>query len=472
MNINYYEVGAFFLTLLFFGILYYLGKKKKVDFSILTLLGTGFGIIVGLVFGEHYSYVAVFGTIYTQVISAFVVPLLLFSIISSITNLGDSVHLKKIGLKSIFFLLLNTLAASVITLIASVTLQIGQNFSYEMVTDYTAKEVPAFLDTIVSLFPQNLIAQWGNGEVVPIVLFAVIIAAAYNRCTKEEGEIRPFKSFIDSGNRVLGQAIGWLIGFTPYAVLSLIARAVGRSTVVDLLPLLGILLLSYGLCAVQIFGVGSVLLRLIGHLNPIPFFKGIAPAGVVAFTSQSSVGTIPVTVSQLTGKLGVDEDVAAFAAGLGANLGMPGCAGIWPVMLAVFSINVLGLSYSPSQYAFLILLAMVVSVGTVGVPGTATIAATALFASAGLPIEMIVLFSPISSLVDMARTATNVTSAAAAAVLVAQTEGLLDREVYEGAGKETGKHSTGKEVQILGKEVWKPGFDPTFDRFSAESSKE
>ncbi len=430
MHANLFEIGALALTLLFFGILYYLGQRKQMDFGILTLLATAFGIAVGLVFQEHYTYVAMFGTIYTHIISAMVVPLLLFSIISSITNLGESIHLKKIGLKSVGFLLLNTLTASVITLVAAVFLHIGKGFAYQPAAEHAATEVPTFVDTIISLFPHNLVTQWGEGQVVPIVIFAILIAVAYNQLANSKAEIKPFKAFIDAGSQVMGQAIGWIIGFTPYAVLSLIARAVGKASLTELLPLFGVLLLAYALCAIQLFGVESILLRVIGRLDPVRFFQGIMPAAVVAFTSQSSVGTIPVTVRQLTHELGVDGDVAGFTAGIGANLGMPGCAGIWPVLLAVFSIQVMGLEYTIPQYAFLIVLALVVSVGTVGVPGTATVAATALFSAAGLPIELIVLLSPISSLVDMARTATNVVGAATAAVLVAETEGLLDHKVY------------------------------------------
>ena len=195
-------------------------------------------------------------------------------------------------------------------------------------------------------------------------------------------------------------------------------------------------MVAYVLAAIQLFGIESILIAAIGKLNPITFLKKIAPAGIVAFTSQSSVGTLPVTVSKLKEDLGVDGDVATFTAGLGANLGMPGCAGIWPVLLAVFTINQQGISYSAGQYVLLIALTLLVSIGTVGVPGTATITATALFTAAGLPVELIVLFSPISSIVDMARTATNVVGAATATVLTAETEGLLNHEVYNGKAKE------------------------------------
>ena len=153
---------------------------------------------------------------------------------------------------------------------------------------------------------------------------------------------------------------------------------------------------------------------------------------MTAFTTQSSVGTIPVTVSSLTKNLGVDEDVASFTAGLGANLGMPGCAGMWPTLVALFALNATGTAFTPGQYVLLVLLTLVVSIGTVGVPGTATITATALLAALGLPVETIALVAPISSIVDMGRTATNVVGAAEASLLVARTEGLVDEEVYNG----------------------------------------
>ena len=432
MNKNILELGALVLAVIFFILIYFL-KKKKVDFSVLTILAVGLGIIVGLIFKENYPYLEAIGTIYANLISAIVVPLLLFSIISSITNLQASIKLKKVSLKTIIYLLLNTFTASLITLILAVITKIGSGFNYELSTNYKATEVPSFVDTITGLFPKNLINSWLNGEVVPIVIFAIIVAIAYNRIVnKDPKKVKPFKQFIDAGNRVLGEVVNFVIGFTPYAVLALIARAVSKSTIDDIIPLLSILGLAYLLSIIQIFGVESILLKVIGKLNPIKFFKGIWPAGVVAFTSQSSIGTIPVTIRQLVSKIGVNEDIASFTASLGANLGMPGCAGIWPTLLAVFAINVLNIDYSIGQYLFLVVLAVVVSIGTVGVPGTATITATAVFAAAGLPIEIIVLLAPISSIVDMARTATNVIGAATAATLVAKSEKELNIDIYNG----------------------------------------
>ena len=424
MSVEILDLAALALTAVFFALLYYLHKKKHVDFGVRTILAVGLGLIVGLVFKGHHTYVAAVGTIYAHVVSAVVIPLLIFSIISSITNLGNSVRLKNIGLKTVFCL---------ITLIAGVVTNVGHGVKYELATDYTAKEVPTFVDTVISLFPQNLASHWANGEVVPIVVFCILVAISYNKiAAKKPEEVAPFKKFIDAGDVVMGRVVSYVISFTPYAVLSLIARAVSRSSPADLVPLLSVLVLAYVLCAIQAFVVEGALIKIVGKLDPVQFFKGVWPAGTVAFTSQSSVGTIPVTVNQLTKKLGVNEDIAAFGASLGANLGMPGCAGVWPTLLAVFTIHLLGIDYTPVQYAFLVVLAVVVSIGTVGVPGTATITATALFAAAGLPVEAIILLSPISSIADMARTATNVVGAAVATTLVAATEGQLDKAVYNG----------------------------------------
>lgn len=411
-------------------------KKKGMDFGIRTIVALVFGLLVGSIFRGHVEYITVVGTIYVRVISAMVIPLLFFSIISSISSLNSIKTLKKIGGKSVFWLTLNTLIASVITLGIALLTGVGRNASFELPTAYEAKAVPSFLETITNLFPKNIISHAANNEVVPFILFSVLIGIALVYVNaREEEAAAPFKKFIDSGAKIIYEAIGFIIEFTPYAVFALITGAASKNSPKQLLPLLLVLAVAYAVSILQTFVVEGVLLKVFGKVNPLRFFRGIWPAQVVAFTTQSSIGTIPVTTRQLTKKLGVGEEIASFVSGLGANLGMPGCAGMWPTLLAVFAIQALNIPYSPAQYAFLILLTVIVSVGTVGVPGTATITATAVFAAAGLPIEVILILAPISSIVDMARTATNVTGAATAAILVAKSEGQLDMKLYNGTSE-------------------------------------
>ena len=430
MTFTVLDFVAAAVALVMFAVLFFLDKKKNLDFSLLILLGTAFGILLGVLFTTHYNIVAMVGTIYSQALSAFVVPLLLFSVTASITNLSDSIRLKNIGLKSVLWLLFQTLSASVLTLIAAEIFNVGANFHYVPEAATKAREVPSVIDTIVGLFPSNLVAQWSTNAVVTVIVFAIIVALAYNSLVKDNPDVVYFKKFIDAGNKVMSGAIGIVIDFTPYAVTALIFRAVGANKISDMLPLLLVLVIAYALSAIQIFGVETLLIKFVAKLNPIQFLRKVAPAGVVAFTSESSIGTLPVTIRQLKEKMGVHEDIASFTASLGANLGMPGCAGMWPMLLAIFVVHMQKLNYTAGDYGLLIVLTLLVSIGTVGVPGTATITATALFTAAGLPIEMIVLFSPISMIVDMARTATNVIGAATATVLVAESENMIDHEVY------------------------------------------
>lgn len=215
-------------------------------------------------------------------------------------------------------------------------------------------------------------------------------------------------------------------------MLSLIANAISRATSAadTIIPLLLLLAVTYLLAFVHTYIFNGVLIAVFAKINPLRFFKKISGAQVTAFTTQSSVGTLPSTIRNLTEYVGVSEEVANFTAPLGTTIGMPGCAGIWPVLLAVFAINALGISYTAGDYIRLVIIALAVSSGTAGVPGTATVTATAVFTAVGLPVEVIILLSPISSIADMARTATNVTAAAVSAAIVARQTDALDLTVF------------------------------------------
>jgi Na+/H+-dicarboxylate symporter len=429
MSIDFLALGALGVAILLIGVLVFL-SKKKVDFGLRTIVALVFGLVLGIIFEGHTNYVQPIGTVYANAISAFVVPLLFFSVISSVSNLENINRLKTIGLKSIGLLTSTTFIASTITIIVSLALGVGKGAEITLPTDYEPKVVPEISQVIIDLFPKNFFAQASTNTIVPVIIFSLFVGiAVVALSTKDPKGVKPFKDFIDSTSKVINTVISFIIEFTPYAVLALVANAVSNNGPDKLLPLLSVLVVAYLLCIIQTFGVNAILVGAVAKLNPIRFFKHIWPAQVIAFTTQSSVGTIPATQKCLK-KAGVSDSVSSFVVPLGANIGMPGCAGIWPTIIAVFAIHALNIEYSIGQYFLLILITTLVSIGTVGVPGTATITATAVFAAAGLPIEIIVILTPISSIVDMARTATNVSAAATSALLVAKSENELDLEKY------------------------------------------
>ncbi len=432
-----YAVAALLVTLGLFAGLYVLGRLK-VGFSVLTIGALGLGVALGVVFEGHLDYVEPVGKVYLNLLLAIVAPLVIVSILSSITSLGTTAQLRTIGARSVGWLLgLNALAV-LLTLGLALELGIGKGADLTLgETNTSALEAikKPFSEVFIDFFPTNIVTDVAENNIIPIILFSVLIAVSYSLVAdKAPATVAPFKAFIDALREIIYKAVGFVIALTPYAVLSLTAVATGRAAGQwsQMTSLLGLLGLAWAACFVHAFLVNGVLLRVFGDVDPVRFFRKIAPAQLTAFTTQSSAGTLPVTTRLLRERIGVPSDIAGFTAPLGTTIGMPGCAGVWPVLIAVFGVNALGISWGIQDYAVLVLLGVLVSVGTAGVPGTATITATTVLTAAGLPLELVAITLPVSMVADMARTLDNVTSAAVAATIVARQEGRLDDAVFDG----------------------------------------
>ena len=422
-----------FLTLFIGLILFYLlgfMKKKGISFGMRVISGSILGIILGFFFKESTEYIGVFGRIYANLLFSVVIPLLLASVIKIVISTENLANLKSMGLKTIGVLSLHNVLGSSIGL--AVIFKIGKDANIPITKSSEVKEVPGFEDAFVNFFPKNIVLDASEGSVIPIIVFAVLIGLAILQLIErgKEKEVKPFVDFIESFSEIIFRLIGFITDFTPYAVLSLLANSIGNIDYTAVKPLLFILILTYVASVFHSYITTGALLAILAKLNPFKFFKKNWPVQAIGFTTQSSVGSIAANIENLTENMGVSEKIASFVAPMGATMGMPGCAGFWPVMSALLTANVLGINYKVSDYIMLIFVALLVSLGTVGVPGTATITTTAVFAAMGLPVEMVVMLSPISSLADMGRTATNVTAAASSALIVAANENEINRDTY------------------------------------------
>ena len=413
-------------------------RVRRLGFTSLVLIALGLGLGVGLAFQGHLDYVAFIGDAYIRIITAIVAPLIFISILSSVTSLGSTAKLRTIGLSSLFWLLLTNAVAIVLTLAIAVSLGLGSGAELSLSDgsgDTLASLVRPLDQVLLGLLPGNLAGDFAGNAILPIILFAVLFAIAFLVADRDGNpRLRTFKHFIDGAKQVVMTAVGFVIELTPYAVLALVATttatAIGRvGTVVSLI---GVLVLSLGIAFVDAYLVNGVLLRVFADVNPLRWFRLLTPAQYTAFTTQSSVGTLPITIPTLTRKVGVPEDIASFTAPVGTTVGMPGCAGIWPIIVAVFSVNALGIDYSIGDYLVLAGLSLFVALGTAGVPGTAIVSATAVLTAVGLPIEILVLLVPISAVAGTASTMANVTAAATAATIVARRQGVLDDAVFRG----------------------------------------
>lgn len=419
-------------------------RRRGAGFTSLVLIALAAGIGIGLGFRGHLTYVGFLGDVYVQIITAIVAPLIFISILSSVTSLGSITKLRTIGLSSAFWLLLTNAIAIVLTLaiVLSVDLGKGVQLDLEQSGGDTLVGLIRPLDQVfLELFPKNLAGDFVSNNIVPIILFAILFAIAYLVANRnEDPQLRTFKNLIDGTKKVVMTAVGFIIELTPYAVLALVATTIATAAtrIETVVSLVGVLVLAVGIAFLDAYVVNGVLLRVFADVNPLRWFRYLTPAQYTAFTTQSSVGTLPLTIPTLTRKVGVPEDIASFTAPIGTTIGMPGCAGIWPIIVAVFSINVLGIDYSIWDYVILAVLCLLVSLGTAGVPGTAIITATAVLTAAGLPVEILVVLIPISAIAGTASTMANVTAAATAATIVARRQGVLDDRIFRGEAEPDG----------------------------------
>jgi uncharacterized protein len=413
-------------------------RRQNLNYSILAVVALVLGVPIGLVAGNDVQSINPIGQIYINILLAAVVPLILVAIISSITSLGSLAKLRSIGLRSVFWLMLSNGLGVLLALALALIFVPGAGLHDHLggvSTDTVAGQAQSFSQTIIGFFPSNFVENFGANNIIPIILIAVTLSVAY-LALAEQGtvKVQPFHDGAEALKLVIFKAVGYVIRLVPYAITALTAYMVGSSTHLGhtFWSLAGLLGLVWGACFLHTYGVNTVILKAFARVPVVPFFRKILPAQVTAFSTQSSVGTLPVTTANLTRQVGVNAEIAHFTAPLGTTIGMPGCAGIWPILIAAWGINAYGMHYSVSQYVVLAFLAMIVSVGTAGVPGAATVSAATVFVAAGLPLEFIAVTIPIGAIADMARTMTNVTAAAVSATVVARQTGLLDDEIFAG----------------------------------------
>ena len=435
MNVDLLSVAALAVVLVLFVVIYIL-QKKDINFSFIILGALVAGVVVGILFSGHTTWVTPVGKIYVSVLNAIVVPLIIISILSSITSLGSTSQLKGIGVKSIFWLMITTLLAILLALGLGLISGIGKN-SYLTIDGlnaqtFQAKVVP-FSQVLIGFFPRNVISDISDEKIIPIILFAVLIAVSYVFVAHENREkVAPFKKLVEALKEIIFKAVDFIVMLTPYAVLALIVTATGngvsRSGIIW--SLLAMLILSFIAFAIDTWAINAVLLKVFAKLSPIKFFRKIVQPQIIAFSTQSSAGTLPVSIGVLMKKIGIDGKIANFTAPLGTTIGMPGCAGIWPMLTAIYGINALGIHYGIKDYVLLVVIGLFVSLGTAGVPGTATITTASVLAAVGLPLELIILTIPISALADTGRTATNVTGAMVASAIVGRQEHGLNDNIF------------------------------------------
>lgn len=400
-------------------------KKLKLWHRI--IIGMVLGIMVGLIFGENATLLKPLGTIFINLIKMLIVPLIFVSLVVGVMSMGND--LKKMGIigaKTLGLYLLTTTIAVTIGLIFGTILQPGKSIDISTAGEVQTGQFPGFIETIVNLVPKNPVSSLAEGNVLQIIVFAILIGIAIS-LTGEKG--KPVANLFDSMANVVYKLTAMIMQVAPIGVFGLMAWVVGQYGMGMMRPLLMVIVGVYLACIVHIGIVilGSV--KLLGKLSPIKFLKGIISPFTFAFVSTSSSGTLPLSIAAAQENLGVSRKISSFVLPLGATINMDGTA-IYQGVTALFVAQAYGIELGFNQYIIIILTSTLASIGTAGVPGAGLIMLSLVLTSVGLPMEGVAIIAGIDRILDMARTCVNVTGDCMVALVVGKSENELDEKIF------------------------------------------
>ena len=396
-------------------------KKAKLSLAVQIFIALVLGIVVGILLTGQSAfaakYIKPFGTIFLNLVKWVVTPLVFFSIMAGVISMRDIHKVGSVGVKTLVYYLCTTALAIIIGL--SIANLFRGVFPVLETTnlEYAAKEPVSFMDTLVGIFPSNFVKPFADANMLQIIVASLFIGFALLLV----GERKQMDfNFVETLNDIFLKVMEMIIKLSPIGVFCLICPVVAENGPKILGSLAIVLLVAYLAYIIHMAVVYSIAVKAGAGMSPLTFFKGMAPAMIMAFSSASSVGTLPLNI-ECSEKLGADKDISAFVLPLGATINMDGTA-IYQGVCAVFIASCFGIQLTLPQMLTIVLTATLASIGTAGVPGAGMIMLAMVLQSVGLPVEGIALVAGIDRIFDMGRTTVNITGDASCAVIVSAME--------------------------------------------------
>ena len=371
----------------------------------------------------------VIGQGFIRLMKMLVVPLVFCSLVCGSMAIGDTKTLGKVGVKTIGFYLVTTALAVCVALGSALLINPGRGLDMDAVqkgTVSSATEATSLVDTLLNIIPKNPIQSMANGDMLPIIVFALFVGIMLAKLGTRGSVVA---NFFSQFNDIMMEMTMMIMALAPIGVFCLISRTfanIGFSAFVPLAKyMIGVLIAL----AIQCFGVYQILLKIFTGLNPLKFIKKFFPVMAFAFSTATSNATIPLSIDTLTKKVGVSKKISSFTIPLGATINMDGTS-IMQGVAVVFAAQAFGIHLSMTDYITVIGTATLASIGTAGVPSVGLVTLTMVFNSVGLPVEAIGLIMGIDRILDMTRTAVNITGDAVCTTIVAHQNKALDKNVF------------------------------------------
>ena len=401
-------------------------KSKKMPLAMWIFVGLVVGVAAGLILMAMpngvdiaKSYIKPWGTIFLNLLKFIVVPIVLFSIASGVISMQDISRVGSVGGKTVIYYMCTTAFAVILALILSSAAKAMHLFTALSTSglEYTPPEGQSLMNTIVNIFPSNIIAPLANATMLQVIVISLLIGFGI-LLAGEKGLVAA--QVVDSFNEVSMKIMDLIIKLSPVGVACLICPVVAENGPEVLGKLAMVLLVAYVGYIVHALIVYSATVKALGGVSPAAFFKGMAPAMMMAFSSASSVGTLPFTL-ECSERLGARREVASFVLPLGATINMDGTA-IYQGVCAVFIASCYGIDLTIGQMATIVLTATLASIGTAGVSGAGMIMLAMVLTAMGIDVNLIMIIYGVDRLFDMGRTCLNVTGDIACSLCVTKWE--------------------------------------------------
>lgn len=399
-------------------------QQPKYSLSTKILLSLLLALILGFIADPAClpfvnQWIAPLGIMFINLIKMMIVPLIFSSIIAAVTSLHEPQKLKRIGLSTIGLYLLTTLAAIAIGLFVANIIKPGIGVSLPGDAQISEKSAPALMDTLVGLIPANPVAAMANGEILPLIVFSLFLGMSILKMGGEKGKL--LANFFAACAETSYTLIGIIMKFTPIGVFALLFPIIVQSGVDIVLPLISLIgSVALG-CLLHGLVTYGALLKFLGKMSPLKFFRNIFEAMTVAFTTVSSAATLPINMKNCQDNLKLRPEIVSFVLPLGANINMDGTA-IYIGVSTIFAANLYGVDFSWGQMLIIVLTGTLGSIGAASVPGTAVIMLATVLQSVGLPLEAIAIIAGVDRFTDMFATCLNITGDATVAAVINENE--------------------------------------------------
>lgn len=406
---------------------------KKIALWKKILVGVVIGLIVGFVSPEAADFISPLGDIFMRMLKMLIVPLVFFSITSGVCKMGDVKQLRTVGMRYMLWIVVSAIIAAIFGMVGGLIVQPGKGVT-DLLTGVEATEAQeySFIDNVIEWFPTNIVESMVNANMLQIIVFCLFLGVALLALGEKAKTII---KFIDEGSETMLKITEYVIEFSPFGILSLIATMVSTISSDMMKSVIVFIAADWVICLVVLLIVYPIITRLLTKLSGYGFLRKIAPAIIVAASTSSSAATLPVSIKLSEENLGIPENIYGFTLPLGNTMGMTGFA-VFIGLCCVFASNLYGFQITFGSALQFVFFGLILSIGAAGVKGAGVVMSGVLLEALGMPLTLVPILAAIWPVIDPPHTTLNNVGDLVGTTVVAKSLGKMDMDVYNGTAKE------------------------------------